>query len=175
MEFIRIGEKLINVSKIDKLVRRILTLRGKGLSQQEVAVKLQLDRTFISRLETMGSVRKGGRIGLMAFPVSNKDELATVADRYGIEQRLILSDKERWQLVEEKSGIDFFHQVMAVIEQFRQCDVVLVFCSEKWNRLAEALLNSEVLTVEIGATPIKGDIYVNPQELDDLLTPFLQD
>ena len=48
MEFIRIGEKLVNLQKIDKTVRRILQLRSSGMSQQEVAAKLQVDRTFIS-------------------------------------------------------------------------------------------------------------------------------
>jgi transcriptional regulator with XRE-family HTH domain len=175
MEFIRIGEKLISVNKIDEIVRRILQMRSTGMSQQEVAAKLQLDRTFISRLETMGSVRRGGSIGLLAFPVANKEELVAVADRYGIEQRLILSDRERWGLVEDKSGIDFFNQAMGIIEQFRCCDVVLAFVSAKWIRLAEALLNSEVLAVEIAPTPIAGDIHVDPGELEKLLVPFINE
>lgn len=173
MEFIRIGEKLLNLTKIDETVREILHLRQLGMSQQEVAAKLQLDRTFISRLETMGAVRRGGKIGLMAFPVANKEELAAVANRLGIEQQLILSDQERWQLVEGKSGLDFFNQVMGVIEQFRCCELVLVFCSGKWKRLAEALLDSQVLAVEIGNTPIAGDVYVNPRELEKMLEPFI--
>jgi len=173
MEFIRVGEKLLNLTKIEETIRKILHLRQLGMSQQEVAAKLQLDRTFISRLETMGAVRRGGRIGLMAFPVANKEELVAMANSLGIEQQLILSDQERWQLVEGKSGLDFFNQLMVVIEQFRCCELVLVFCSAKWKRLAEALLDCEVLAVEIGSTPISGDIYVNPKELQKLLEPFI--
>ncbi|MBS4008691.1 MAG: transcriptional regulator [Clostridium sp.] len=173
MEFIRIGEKLINLTKIEETIRKILHLRQLGLSQQEVATKLLLDRTFISRLETMGAVRRGGRMGLMAFPVANKEELVAMANSFGIEQQLILSDRERWQLVEGKSGLDFFHQVMDLIEQFRRCDLVLVFCSAKWKRLAEALLDCEVLAVEIGSTPISGDVYVDPKELEKVLEPFI--
>ncbi|MDW7651861.1 MAG: helix-turn-helix transcriptional regulator [Bacillota bacterium] len=174
MEFIRVGDKLINLTKIDEYVRRIIQMRSEGMSQQEVAAKLQLDRAFISRLESLGSVRRGGRIGLMAFPVANKDELTAFADRWGIEERLILSDHERWRLVEERSGIDFFNQVMDVIEHFRQCDTVLVFCSAKWNRLAEALLDSEVIAVEIGKTPITEDIYISTAEIEEMLKPFLE-
>lgn len=174
MEFVRIGEKLINIAKIDETVRQIIKMRSEGMSQQEVASKLQLDRTFISRLESMGSVRKGGCIGLMAFPVENKDELNSLADRYGIEQRLILSDKERWHLVEGSSGIDFFNHAVSVIEQFQRCDIVMVFCSAKWNRLAAALLDNEVFTVEIGPSPIRGDVYVDPQHVERMLQPFMQ-
>ena len=54
MDLIRIGDKLIHVTKIDETVRRVLKMRSEGLSQQEVAAKLNLDRTFISRLETIG-------------------------------------------------------------------------------------------------------------------------
>ena len=175
MEFIRIGEKLINLQKVDEMVRQIFKLRSLGMSQQEVAAKLQLDRTFISRLETLGNVRRGGKIGLMAFPVANKDELRALADRYGIEKRLILSDHERWLLVEDKNGIDFLNQVIAIIEQFRQCDTVFVFCSAKWNRLATALLDNEVFTVEIGSTPIPTDVDVDPKMIVAMLEPFVKD
>jgi hypothetical protein len=120
-------------------------------------------------------VRRGGCIGLMAFPVANKEELLAVADRYGIEQRLVLSNRERWNLVEGVSGLDFFNQVMSVIEPFRRCDVVLAFVSPKWIRLAQALLEGEVLAVEIGPTPVSGDITVDPGEVERMLKPFIKD
>lgn len=175
MEFIRIGEKLVNIHKIDKMVRQILKLRSEGLSQQEVAGKLQLDRAFISRLESLGNVRRGGRIGLMAFPVSNKEELLLLAERYGIEKRLIFSNRERWQLVEEINGLDFLNRMFALLEELRQCDVVFSFCSAKWNRLAAALLDSEVITVEIGQTPMATDVYLDPKEIEAVMRPFLND
>ncbi len=169
MEFIRVGDKLIDLYKIIDTIRLILRMRSQGLSQQEVATRLEIDRTFISRLESLGNVRRGGRIGLIAFPVQNKAELISLADTFGIENRLILSNAERWQLVEDKNGLDFLHQIFNIIEQFRQCDTVLVFCSEKWNRLATALLDNQVYTVEIGRSPIAKDIYVDPQEVEKIL------
>lgn len=175
MEFIRVGEKLINVYKIIDTIRLILSMRSQGLSQQEVASRLEIDRTFISRLESLGNVRRGGRIGLIAFPVQNKAELISLANTFGIENRLILSDMERWQLIKDKNGIDFLNQVITIIEQFRQCDTVLVFCSEKWNRLATALLDSDIYTVEIGRSPITKDIYVNPQEVEKILNVLVDD
>jgi len=169
MDYVRIGEKLVSLEKIFETVKLITKMRSDGLSQQEVATKLKLDRTFISRLENIGSIRRGGRIGFISFPVANKDELHAMADRNGIEQRLILSNQERWQLVEQKSGMEFFNQMMSVIEGFRQCDTVLVFCSSKWNNLAGVLLDNQVLTREIAPTPVTGDIYVDPQEVEKVL------
>jgi transcriptional regulator with XRE-family HTH domain len=173
MDFIRIGDKLLDPGKIQETVLRVLKMRSEGLSQQEVARKMRLDRTFISRLETMGSIRRGGRLGLLAFPVENKDELLEVADRYGIEQRLVLSNRERWHLVEQLSGLDFLNQVMTIIEQFRQCDTVLVLCSSKWSKLAEALLDNQIIVKEIGTTPIQDNIYINPGEIEEILQRLL--
>lgn len=173
MDFIRIGDKLLDPRKIQETVLRVLKMRSEGLSQQEVARKMRLDRTFISRLETMGSIRRGGRLGLLAFPVENKDELLELADRYGIEQRLVLSNRERWHLVEQLSGLDFLNQVMTIIEQFRQCDTVLVLCSSKWSKLAEALLDNQIIVKEIGITPIQDNIYVNPSEIEEILQRLL--
>lgn len=174
MEFVRIGDKLINLQKIDKTVRQILQLRSSGMSQQEVAVKLQLDRSFISRLESLGNVRRGGKMGIMAFPVSNTGELLALADRYGIEKKLILSNQERWQFIQDKSGIDFLHALIKIIEEMRQCDTVLVFCSSKWNQLAAALLDNEVYTMEIGKSPINKDIYLDPQKVEAVLKKFVK-
>jgi transcriptional regulator with XRE-family HTH domain len=168
MDIIRIGDKLVSLEKIDGMIRHIIKMRSERFSQQEVATKLKLDRTFISRLENIGSVRRGGRLGLISFPVANKAELEALADRYGIEQRLILSNRERWQLVEQ-SGIDFFNQVMSVIERFRQCDTVVVFCSSKWNDLAGALLDTQVLAREISSTPVAEDVHVDAVEVEKVL------
>ncbi len=173
MNLIRIGDKLINLAKIHEAVRKILELRNEGFSQQEVAAKMNLDRTFISRLETIGCIRKGGQIGLLAFPVSNKEELLVLIERYGIEQYVVLNDEERWQLVEQRSGLDFFNQVMAIVERFRECDTVIMFCSSKWSRLAEALLDSEVFAVDIGETPIRGDVYLEPQAAEEVILQFV--
>lgn len=172
MEIIRIGDKLVDVGRIDRVTRQVLHMRREGFSQQEVAGKLALDRTFISRLETIGSVRKGGKLGLVSFPVENKEELLSIASRFGIEHSLILTDKERWEMVEQQSGMDFFNLVMEVIARFRNCDTVLMFCSAKWNRVAEALLDNQVITREIGVSPIKGDVYVDPNEVEKLLLMF---
>lgn len=175
MEFIRIGEKLISAHKIKETIKQILHLRSEGFSQQEVAAKLQIDRTFISRLESIGNVRRGGCMGLVAFPVQNKAELIALANRYGVEKRLILTNHERWELVANKNGLDFLNQMMEIIEQLRQCDVVLVFCSEKWNRLAKALLDSEVFTYEIGSSPISEDVYISPVRVEKILAAFVSD
>ncbi|MEG3072525.1 MAG: hypothetical protein RQM92_18380 [Candidatus Syntrophopropionicum ammoniitolerans] len=46
MELIRLGDKIISRRKIDQVVNKILSLRMKGMSQTEVAQRLEIDRTW---------------------------------------------------------------------------------------------------------------------------------
>ena len=76
---LRVGDKLINRQKIYRTVDQILMLRRQGLSQQETANQVGVDRTVISRLENMGEVRKGKSVALIGFPIDNCEELRQVA------------------------------------------------------------------------------------------------
>jgi transcriptional regulator len=59
MDIIRIQDKIISRQKINDSITKILQLRALGYSQQEVADQMSVDRTFISRLEGIGELRKG--------------------------------------------------------------------------------------------------------------------
>jgi len=85
MDFIRVGDKLISRQRIVHMIDKALEKRVAGASQQEVANMLGVDRSFVSRLETLGEIRKGSKIALIGFPVGNKDELKQVADEFGVD------------------------------------------------------------------------------------------
>jgi predicted XRE-type DNA-binding protein len=104
LKIIRIGDKIISYDKIFKIIDRILSMRAEGFAQQEVADKLDIDRSFVSRLENLGEIRKGERIALVGFPVANKDELTQVALNLGVDFIYLLNNTERWDFVREKSG-----------------------------------------------------------------------
>jgi len=91
MDFLRIGDKIINNKKINRTILRILELREKGLSQSKVAREIGVDRSFVSRLESIGEIRKGDKIALVGFPVLNKKELQLLGREYGIEYIFLLS------------------------------------------------------------------------------------
>ena len=103
MSFIRIGDKLINRDKLLRTIERILSLRSSGLSQLDVAEQIGVDRTFISRLEALAEVRKGGPVAVIGFPVKNKEELLTVCQQYGVEYTLLMTEKERWDYIRPKA------------------------------------------------------------------------
>lgn len=166
----RVGDKIINPQKIHKAIDEVLEMRGHGLSQQEVANKIGIDRTVVSRLETLGEVRKGGRIALIGFPIKNCAELAAMARQEGVDYCLLLTERERWDFVESKSGIELFNTIMEIIGTLRSYDVVIIICSNMRIKLIEALLDKEVIGVQIGESPLNEDKYVKPEAIRAIIT-----
>lgn len=162
---LRIGEKIINRQKVHQLIDEMLDMRGQGLSQQEVANRVGIDRTVISKLETVGEVRKGGRVALIGFPIENCDELRSMAKQEGIDYSLLMSEQERWDFVQKKTGVDFFNAIMEIIATLRNYDIVIILGSNMRIKLMEALLDKEVIGVQIGASPIAEDKYVDPESI----------
>jgi DNA-binding transcriptional regulator LsrR (DeoR family) len=165
----RIGDKIINPQKIHKIIDEILEMRGRGMSQQDIANKVGLDRTVISRLETYGEVRKGGRIALIGFPIKNCDELAAMARQEGVDYCLLLTEKERWDFVESKSGLELFNTIMEIIGTLRSYDMVIIICSNMRIKLIEALLDKDVIGVQLGESPINEDKYVKAESIREII------
>lgn len=169
MDLIRIGDKLISKEKIVESIEEMLKLRQRGLSQAEVAKRFGTDRTFVSRLENLGEVRKGKTIALVGFPIKNIDEIKEVARQEGLDFVLLMTDKERWNFVYEKTGIELLNEVMGLIYKVRHYDVVIIIGSEQRLRLFKALLDKEVVSISIGSSPITQDKYIDPDNLRDII------
>lgn len=171
MEFVRIGEKLISRAKIQRAVDRILEARVKGASQLEAAGLAGVDRSFVSRLESLGEVRKGMKIALIGFPVGNRDEVEAVAREEGVDYTLLFTDEERWDYVQKQSGLVVFNKIMEIVAEMREYDVLVFLGSDKRVELVESVLGPgiEVIGLELGTSPIVGDRRVDPEVLRNLL------
>ncbi|MGE5578417.1 MAG: helix-turn-helix domain-containing protein [Bacillota bacterium] len=171
MDFVRIGDKIVSREKINEAIDDILTRRAKGLSQAEVASQMGLDRTFISRLETLGELRKGGSMALVGFPLSNCEEIKRVAREEGVEFVLVMNDDERWDFVKGKSGIDLLNDLMGLIGSFRRYQKVILIGSDKRLEIMKGLLdkNTEVVTITIGRSPLSRDVTVDPESLRETI------
>lgn len=169
MEFIRIGDKVISPAKIHRLVDRVLEFRREGLSQQEAAVRLGVDRSFVSRLESLGEVRKGSRLALVGFPVANGRELAAVAAEEGVEFVLLMSEAERWRYVEQKSGAELVNEFMDLASRLEGFDAVIFIGSDRRVKMVEAILGPRVLGWELGPSPLREDRPVDPEKLRALI------
>ena len=169
MDFVRIGDKIISRNKVINVIDKIFALRSRGWSQQEIANELGTDRSFVSRLETLAEIRRGKRIALVGFPVANKSEIEEVALKEGVEFTLLLTDKERWNFVQEKSGLEVFDEIMKILSEIRSFDVVIIMASNKRVALVGGLLDKEVIRVEIGHSPLGNDVHVDPDQIIDII------
>jgi len=169
VNFLRVGDKVLDPERIHRTVDLILKLRQEGLSQQEVAERLGVDRTLVSRLEGLGEVRKGPRLAVVGFPVANGAELAEAARTEGVDFVLLMSEEERWRYVKEKSGAELINEFMALVFQLESYDAVIFLGSDMRIKMVEAILGSRLVGWEIGASPIKEDRWVNPEQLRRLI------
>jgi transcriptional regulator with XRE-family HTH domain len=161
---VRIGEKMVSLDKAVRLMEQVLELRAQGFSQQEVAHRLSLDRSFISRLESVGELRKGRRVAVVGFPIANGAALVEICRDLGLDYYLILNNRERWDLVSDKKALDFFNQILEIITRLRGFDTLVLLTSERWYRLAEALLDIQIIFVNLGPTPLQEDCLVDPAQ-----------
>lgn len=172
MDIIRIGDKVVNKELIYRTVDRILELRAQGLSQQDVAAQLGVDRTLVSRLEGLGEIRKGERVALIGFPVANKKELEDLAAEEGVDFVFLMNNNERWDWVKKQSGADLIGEVMQLISLAKDCDRVIFIGSDMRIKMAEALLGRQVIGIEIGTSPIRRDVYVEPERIREYIRGY---
>lgn len=165
----RIGEKMISLDKANRLVERVLELREQGVSQQEVSKRLHIDRSLVSRIETIGEIRKGSRVAVIGFPLANADQLSDICRDYGLDFFLLLDNEKRWDLVRDQQALDFFNRMFEMIARLREFDTLIMISSEKWHHLAEALLDIQIIYINLGATPIQEDCFIDPKYFKKVL------
>lgn len=166
---LRIGDKIVNRQKIHQAIDAILDYRSHGMSQQEAANKYGIDRTVVSRIESLGEIRKGGRIALIGFPIHNCEEVTYAARQEGVDYILLLSERERWKFVQDKSGVQLFNEIMEIVATLRTYDIVVILGSNMRIKLLETLLDKDVIGLQIGESPIAEDKYVNPEDVRKLI------
>jgi transcriptional regulator with XRE-family HTH domain len=166
---VRIGDKVIDRDRILRTLDRLLELRKGGASQAEAASAVGIDRSFVSRLENLGEVRKGDTIALVGFPISNCDEIKKLAEGAGVDFVWLMNDRERWEYVQTRSGIELLNDVVNAISHLGSFDHVVFLGSDMRVRLVEAILGPKTSGVVIGESPIRGDVYIDPEEISALI------
>lgn len=151
----------------------VLRLRAEGLPQTTVAERLGLDRSFVSRLETIGELRKGARGALLAFPVANAEDVRALAARHGLEFVLVWNNAERERFLAERSGRELVHELLALVARLRTFDRVVLVASEQWLDLGRVLIGPGLVPVSLGPSPVGQDREVDLAELDIVLTSVI--
>ncbi len=168
-DLIHIGDKTLSRRRLQATIDEMLRLRTAGLSQQATAERFSVDRSFVSRLETLAELHKGGSIGLVGFPVANRDEVRAVCERNGVDFVLLFSEAERQAYLNERSGMALLNEVLGTVARLRTLDHVVLVTSDHWFALASALLGREVAGLRLGPSPMTEDRAVDTVELEALL------
>ena len=169
MEFFRIQDKIVSWERLEKILKKALTLRSRGFSQQEVADRLLIDRTFISRLEGLGELRKGQSIACLGFPIQNKNEIMAILESEGIDYILLMTEDERQDFINNHSGKELLNEIMKIIAELRNCETVICLGSDERLKLVEGILDGQVIPYELGTSPITEDKWVDPKEIRKIL------
>jgi len=175
LKLIRVGDKVISWDKVSSAMSEILHRRSNGATQKEVALDLGIERTFISYLESIGSIKKGKRVALIGFPIANKEEVESLAEDCGVEFVRILSEDERNDFIMDKSSSDIFNDLLDMLVRLREYDTVIVIASDKRTATVEKILNQDVVSIPLGSSPVTEDKEVDLKDLEDVLRALAED
>lgn len=154
MGLLRIGDKVISRDRLTAVVESILKRRSDGATQEEVAAEFGIQRSFVSNLEGLGEIRRGQRIAIVGFPISNKEEIERLAEEFAVEYVYLMSEEERVEFAAKRSGAEVFNEVLSVLASLRDFDVVVVMASDWRISLLEKILDKDVFGIPIGRSPI---------------------
>lgn len=174
MRFYRIGDKVVSREKVFELVSEILEARESGATQEEAARAHDVQRTFVSFLESLGEVRRGKRVALIGFPIANCDEVRDVCDRYAVEMCLVFSQEQREDL-EAGPADRMFNLVLETLAQLTGFDVIIILASDRRVGPVEKILGREVVAISLGPSPLRHDVRVDVAELEALLAGIVAD
>jgi transcriptional regulator len=164
----RIGDKVVSRAKLTEQIDAILADREAGATQEEAARRHNVQRSFVSFLETLGEIRKGARIALVGFPIANPAEVRELAGRHAVDFVLVFSQEQR-EGIEHGSATDVFNSLLDTLATLRDYDVLVFLASDARIKTIERILGREVVGFVLGPSPLRKDVTVDLDRLEDVL------
>lgn len=167
----KIGGKTVSIAKLEHELGKILALREAGATQEEAAAASGVTRSFVSNIETLGSLGKGSQVAIFAFPVSNAAEIKAVAQKWGIETVIALSEDERSSSL--LSGAEAFNQMLETIADLSAYDALILAASDYRIKTFKQILNIDLLDIELGKSPLQADVELDITQLEAKLASLI--
>ena len=101
----------------------------------------------------------------MSGSYKNIGEIEELMHEEGIDFYILMTDKERWDFIKNKSGLELFNEIMELTARVRTYETVIIIGSDYRIKIIEALLDSQVIAINIGESPINEDKYVDPESM----------
>ena len=108
-------------------------------------------------------------IAFVGFPIANKDEIQQLLESEGCDFILIMNEQERLDFINQRNGKQMLDDLMDLTAQVRSYDTVICVGSDQRVKLIEGVLDNQVISVEIGSSPITEDKWVDPQQIRQIL------
>jgi hypothetical protein len=172
MRLFRIGDKVVSRDKLLDAIDAILEDRESGATQEEAARHAGVQRSFVSFVETLGEVRRGPRVALVAFPVANVGEVRSLAERYALDFVLVVSQSDR-ESIETGDATEVFNQLLETLAALREFDTVVLVASDWRVATIERILGTEIVGISLGHSPLREDVEVDLDELDRVLAAVM--
>lgn len=172
MRLFRIGDKVVSRDKLLDALDGILEDRESGATQEEAARHASVQRSFVSFLETLGEVRRGPRVALVAFPVANGAEVRALAERYALDFVLVVSQSDR-ESIESGDATNVFNQLLETLAALRDFDTVILAASDWRVSTVEKILGAEIVGIPLGHSPIREDVELDLATLDRVLSAVM--
>jgi len=169
MKLYRIGDKVVSEDKLHDAIASILEDRAAGATQDDAARTHGVQRSFVSFLESLGEVRKGGRIALVGFPIANATEVKALAEKYTLDFVLVLSQEER-EDIESGEVTEVFNTLLETIATLRGYDTLVLMASDWRIKTMERILGTEVVGIPLGASPLREAVTVDLDMLEGVLS-----
>ncbi|MHB0977560.1 MAG: transcriptional regulator [Candidatus Aquicultorales bacterium] len=175
MGLLRIGDKVISNDRLASMIDQILARRSVGATQEEVASEFGIQRSFVSNLEGLGEVRRGRKVGIVGFPISNKEEVELLASEFAIDYVYLMNEEERVEFGRRHSGAEVFNEVLAVLAELKRYDTVVIMASDWRISTLGKILDRDVYGIPIGQSPITESKVVDTSQLREILASVVGD
>ncbi|GFR35631.1 hypothetical protein [Thermobrachium celere] len=117
---------------------------------------------------------RGGDIAVIGFPIKNKDEIEEVLRSFNIEYILLMNEEERQSFIKKQGGKELLESVLKIISDVRKYKHCVIIGSNMRVKVLSKLLDSQVYTIDIGESPLKNDVYVDPQRVLDIIKTIIE-
>ena len=146
MDLYRIGDKVVSRSRLAEAIDAILVDRAGGATQEEAARRAGVQRSFVSFLETLGELRRGPRVALVAFPVKNAAEVRELAGRHALDFVLVLDQAQR-ESIEGSDASTIFNELLQTLAALQEFDTVILAASDMRLATIDAILRANGFAV----------------------------
>jgi len=169
----RIGGKVVSRDKLAVAVDALLSDRSQGATQAEAARAAGVSRSFVSNLESLGEVRHGARVGLIAFPVSNGAALRELAEHYSVDFVLTFSQDER-ERAEGGDARDMFNRLLDTLAELSDYAAVVVLASDWRIETFKRVMDVDVIGIELGVSPLEHDVEADLEHVETVLASVVE-